>query len=117
LPFKLTNEYVDALDGLKSKSFQNFRKLFYQAFNACRKHQHRILILTKLMYSSYGKTMPCFAKGDEAIYELEKRFNPPGVSNDAEISVYCQNLINSSIDNWRSRWYDKWQYYVQGIFY
>jgi phosphatidylinositol 4-kinase len=69
------------------------------------------------MYSSYGKTMPCFNKGDEAIDELEKRFNPPGVSNDAEISVYCQNLINSSIDNWRSRWYDKWQYYVQGIFY
>ena len=83
LPFKLTNEYVDALDGLDSKTFQDFRFLFYKAFNACRKHQHRIIILTKLMYSSYGRTMPCFIKGNESIEKLEQRFNPPGISNDA----------------------------------
>jgi phosphatidylinositol 4-kinase B len=117
LPFKLTTEYVEALGGLDSKSFQDFRLLFYKAFSACRKHQHRIIILTKLMYSSFGTTMPCFSKGAESYEKLEERFNPPGLSNDAEISNYCQELINSSVDNWRSRWYDKWQYYMQGILY
>jgi len=27
------------------------------------------------------------------------------------------NLIEHSIDNWRTKWYDKYQYWVQGIFY
>ena len=70
LPFKLTNEYVEALGGVDSTNFNKFRRYFYQAFNACRKHQHRILIVAKLMYTSYGKTMPCFSKGDEAILRL-----------------------------------------------
>ena len=64
VPFKLTNEYVDVLGGLESKTFAEFRRLFYKGYNACNKHQHRILILCKLMYSSYGTTMPCFVKGN-----------------------------------------------------
>lgn len=52
-----------------------------------------------------------------AINGLEERFNPPGVSTDAELSLYCQKLIDASIDNWRSRWYDKIQYCLQGILY
>lgn len=116
LPFKLTNDYVEALGGLDSKHFTEFRKQFYLGFQALRKHQHRILILTKLMYSSYGSTMPCFTRGNEAIQVLEERFNPPG-ETDAQVSAFCQNLVNCSLDNWRSRWYDKWQYYAQGVFY
>jgi hypothetical protein len=27
------------------------------------------------------------------------------------------SLIEQSIDNWRTKWYDKYQYWVQGIFY
>ena len=27
------------------------------------------------------------------------------------------SLINNSIDHWRARWYDKFQYFMQGIFY
>ena len=69
------------------------------------------------MYSSYGTTMPCFVKGNEAIESVEERFNPTGIRTDGDMSLFCQNLINNSIDNWRARWYDKWQYYMQGIFY
>ena len=115
--FKMTNEYIDALGGLKSKYFQEFRKLFYLGYQACRKHQHRILILAKLMYSSHGSTMPCFEKGNQAIEELEDRFNPRSIRTDGDLSLLCQNLVNSTIDNWRGKWYDKWQYYMQGIFY
>jgi hypothetical protein len=70
-----------------------------------------------MMYSSSGATMPCFEKGESAIKELELRFNPPDIVNDPQLSQHCQQLINLSLDNWRTRWYDKWQYWAQGIFY
>jgi len=69
------------------------------------------------MYSSHGTTMPCFEKGNAAIEDLESRLNPRKIRTDGDLSLFCQNLINNSIDNWRARWYDKWQYYMQGILY
>jgi phosphatidylinositol 4-kinase len=52
-------------------------------FKAVRKHQNKILMLAKMMYSSSGMTMPCFEKGEEAIRQLELRFNPQNVTTDA----------------------------------
>ena len=34
-----------------------------------------------------------------------------------EINAIVDDLINQSVDNWRTKWYDIFQYYVQGIFY
>ncbi|CAD8090552.1 unnamed protein product [Paramecium primaurelia] len=116
VPFKLLSEYIDVLGGTKSEMFNLFRKLFFKGFVACQKHQDQILLLVKMMYSGHGYTLPCFSKGESAIHELESRFNP-ACSNDGEISVFTQNLINQSLDNWRAKWYDKFQYYFQGIFY
>jgi hypothetical protein len=53
--------------GFDSKKFKEFKRLFYQNFNALCKHQDRILILVNLMYSSHGAIMPCFEKGEQAI--------------------------------------------------
>lgn len=61
--------------------------------------------------------MPCFEKGSQAIESLEDRLNPPSIRTDGDISLFCQNLVNRTIDHWRGRWYDKWQYYMQGILY
>ncbi|CAD8169336.1 unnamed protein product [Paramecium octaurelia] len=116
VPFKLLSEYIDVLGGTQSELFNLFRKLFFKGFVACQKHQDQILLLVKMMYSGHGYTLPCFSKGESAIHDLESRFNPP-CSNDGEISVFTQNLINQSLDNWRAKWYDKFQYYFQGIFY
>jgi phosphatidylinositol 4-kinase len=73
--------------------------------------------LANLMYSSHGTTMPCFTKGSTVISDLEDRLAPAGLRTDGDLSLHCQSLVNSSIDNWRARWYDKWQYYMQGILY
>lgn len=70
-----------------------------------------------MMYSSGGMTMPCFEKGENAIIEMEERFNPSNISNDAHLNLHCQKLIDHSLDNWAARWYDRWQYWAQGIFY
>lgn len=74
-------------------------------------------MLVKMMYSSSGMSMPCFEKGEEAIKAIEKRFNPDGVITDAQLNLHCQKLINSSLDNWATKWYDRFQYLAQGIFY
>lgn len=61
--------------------------------------------------------MPCFEKGQMTINALEHRINPPGVTNDSLLNEHCQMLINKSLDNWASKWYDRFQYWAQGIFY
>ncbi|EDK31559.2 phosphatidylinositol 3-kinase (macronuclear) [Tetrahymena thermophila SB210] len=117
VPFKLLSDYISILGGIESDMFQTFRRLFFQGFQAACKHQDKILILVKMLYSGHGLTLPCFEKGEQCILDLEQRFNPPNISNDGELSMHCNMLINQSLDNWRARWYDKWQYFCQGIFY
>jgi len=116
VPFKLLNEYIEVLGGYRSSYFQEFRKLFFKGFMAARKHQEEILILVKMMYSSQGANLPCFKAGLRAIAELEQRFNPPDVA-EKDLMGYCYNIINQSVDSWRAKCYDKFQYYVQGIYY
>ena len=77
-----------------------------------------------MMYCGHGNNLPCFEKGIYVITiglitieELKKRFLPePGMKNHDYIR-HVDGLIEMSIDNWRTKWYDKYQYYVQGIFY
>lgn len=57
--------------------------------------------------------MPCFKTGIVCIDEMTKRFEP----ETEDVGLHCQNLINLSLDNWRAKWYDKFQYWFQGIFY
>lgn len=82
-----------------------------------RKHQNKILMLVKMMYSSSGTTMPCFEKGEEGIKKMEDRFNPVDVITDAQLNLHCQKLVDRSLDNWATKWYDRFQYFAQGIFY
>ncbi|CAD8065540.1 unnamed protein product [Paramecium sonneborni] len=117
VPFKLLSDYIKVLGGVQGFLFRDhFRKLFYKGFKACQKHQKEILLLVEMMYTGHGTTLPCFSKGELALKELEDRFNPRTTS-DAELFVFVQELINKSLDNWRARWYDKFQYFAQGIFY
>ncbi|EGR32366.1 phosphatidylinositol 4-kinase, putative [Ichthyophthirius multifiliis] len=130
VPFKLINEYIEILGGVNSDMFKLYRKLFFKlkfnyiifyfqkrGFMAAKKNQDRILILAKMFYCGYGQSLPCFEKGEQAIEELEVRFNPQNIHNDGEYYIYTQNLINQSLDHWRARWYDKYQYFFEGIFY
>merc|ERR1712224_392251 len=117
IPFKLLTEYVEVLNGQRSMSFRYFRKLLFKGFKAIRKHKDKILILVKMMYSTQGQTLPCFKQGIKGIQALEERIAPPRIENDKQLYDHTNNLINTSLDNWRARWYDKYQYWAQGIFY
>jgi phosphatidylinositol 4-kinase B len=112
VPFKLLTEYVEVIGELDSHEFFEFRQLFYKGFRAVLKEKEAILTLVRMMYSSHMESMGCFIKGEFAISELEQRF-----SIEQGVESFCYTLINSSLDNWRARWYDKFQYFLQKIYY
>ena len=81
-------------------------------------------MLVEMMYCGHGKNMPCFVRGkynnylgQETIEELRQRFNPRKNMKNHDYISHVNNLIGSSIDNWRTKWYDKYQYWFQGIVY
>ena len=116
-PFKLSKDMVDCLGGIKGKYFMEFRKLLKKGFSAVHKHRHKIIILVEMMWCGHGKKLECFEMGQETIDALKTRLNPKDEMNKANIHKLVDNLIGQSVDNWRTKWYDIFQYYVQGIFY
>lgn len=77
-----------------------------------------------MMYCGHGYNLPCFIRGKEfyfsghaAIEELKQRFMPKMKMNKYDYISHSDKLIEMSIDNWRTKWYDKFQYWMQGIFY
>ena len=116
-PFKLNDDMLECLGGIKGKYFEEFRKLLKKGFLAINKHRHKIIILVEMMWCGHGKKLDCFEKGQEAIDQLKMRLNPKEDINKKDIFKHVDNLIGQSVDNWRTKWYDIFQYYVQGIFY
>ena len=45
------------------------------------------------------------------------RLNPKENMTTGDINKFVDELISQSVDYWRTKWYDIFQYYVQGIFY
>ena len=116
-PFKLSNDMVDCLGGVKGKYFESFRKLLHKGFVAVNKHREKISILVEMMWCGHGKNLDCFEKGQEAIDQLKIRLNPKDNMKTSDMKKFVDNLISQSVDNWRTKWYDIFQYHVQGIFY
>ena len=116
-PFKLSKDMVECLGGIKGKYFMEFRKLLKKGFLAVHKHRHKIIILVEMMWCGHGKQLDCFEMGQETIDALKSRLNPKDIISKKNIVKLVDNLIGQSVDNWRTKWYDIFQYYVQGIFY
>ena len=112
-PFKLTQEFVDVLGGAGSSLFYTYRKLCVRAFLAARKHRTEIILLVQMMLSG-NEHLPCFVGGARAVMDgLSARFHA-GLS-ERECQAMVHGLIDSSMDNWRTRAYDYYQNRAQGI--
>ena len=116
-PFKLSRDMVDCLGGVNSKYYEDFRKLLRKGFTAINKHRDKIIILVEMMWCGHGKNLDCFEKGQEAINELKIRLNPKDNLKKNEINRMVDDLINQSVDNWRTKMYDIFQYHSNGIYY
>ena len=116
-PFKLSRDMVENLGGDKGHYFEQFRKLLKKGFLAVHKHREKIIILVEMMWCGNGRNLKCFEGGQETIDNLRKRLDPKGCDKKVDVFRFVDGLIEQSIDNWRTKWYDIFQYYAQGIFY
>ena len=123
-PFKLTNDFVDCLGGTEGKYFKKFTQYLYEGFYNIHKHRNKIIILVEMMWCGHGTGLPCFENQDQTISDLKERLSPPNCKKDSNGNIEekdCFNLVNElisqSVDNWRTKCYDWFQYKFQGIFY
>ena len=61
-----------------------------------------------------NESLPCFHAGGRATVDaLRARFNPT-LKNSA-CKEFVQSLIDTSINHWRTRWYDRYQRCCVGV--
>ena len=58
--------------------------------------------------------LPCFAGSpDRALRELRERFKLE--MNDVACREFVDKLVDESLENWRTRWYDRYQRCCVGV--
>ena len=112
-PFKLTRDFVEVMDGPHSRLFRVFRELCVRTFLSLRKHCMEIILLVEMLKHG-NEELHCFrGRPDVAIAQLRERFRLD--LNDRACREYVNSLIDDSIENWRTDWYDRYQRYFVGI--
>merc|ERR1712232_761762 len=72
-PFKLTQEFLDVMDGECSDQYEYFRTLVIRGFLEARKQMERILLPVRMLLK--GSKLPCFREGPEWVLQsLQERF-------------------------------------------
>jgi phosphatidylinositol 4-kinase len=110
-PFKLTQEYVEVMDGEDSECFNTFKLLMIRGFLELRRHADKLVALASILWK--GPHMPCFHTGIDSITQLRSRFYADKTEQECIQCVYT--LIEESINNWRSNEYDRYQRITNGI--
>eukprot|EP00929_Paragymnodinium_shiwhaense_P033082 TRINITY_DN18235_c0_g1_i1.p1 TRINITY_DN18235_c0_g1~~TRINITY_DN18235_c0_g1_i1.p1 ORF type:complete len:855 (+),score=200.47 TRINITY_DN18235_c0_g1_i1:52-2565(+) len=115
-PFKLTQEFVDVMDGECSDQYEYFRTLVIRGFLEARKQMERILLPVHMLLEQ--SRMPCFGpekakRTEELLDSMRERFLLD-LSEEACIERIV-DLIDSSVRNWRTETYDTYQRLINGI--
>jgi phosphatidylinositol 4-kinase len=112
-PFKLTRDFVDVLDGTDSHLFRTFRDLCVRTFITLRRRCMEIILLVEMLKNG-NEELQCFrGRPDDAIQQLRDRFRLD--LNDRACREYVNSLVDASIENWRTDWYDRYQRYFVGV--
>ncbi|CAG9772619.1 unnamed protein product [Ceutorhynchus assimilis] len=92
-PMKLSKEMVEAMGGIHSEHYQEFRKLCYTAFLHLRRHANLMLNLFSLMVDA---SVPDIAlEPDKAVKKVQDKLMLD--LGEEEAVHYIQNLIDSSV--------------------
>jgi len=112
-PFKLTEEMIEVMDGLRSSLFSEFVTLFCCGFLALQAHCGTFVTLVEV--TSRGSTFPCFDGKDSAeiISKMQERFCPE--LSKEETIAHVLDVIKESIGSYGTKQYDYFQYVSQGI--
>jgi len=123
--FKLTREFVNVLGTTDDVHFQLFQTAVLDGIFALRDHADELLAWLQLsMLGSENSQMNCFCHSHgnpEAV--LEDVCGRLGLAvgageidkTESEFREVMERKVLDSVDHWRSRFYDKFQYHVQGV--
>lgn len=112
-PFKLTDEMVEVMGGLRSPLFSEFVTLFCCGFLALQSYCDTFLTLVEI--TCKNSTFKCFEgrESEEVVAKLRERF-APDLSKEETI-VHALDLIHQATTSYGTRQYDLYQYMSQGI--
>ncbi len=113
-PFKLTRDFVELMGGEHSKTFHRFRRHCVQSFLELRKHHYRIILLLE-MISKGNEHLRCFSGDSKRVIDDMRRRFCPDMHDNAVVEV-VHSLIDNSLDNWTTTWYDRYQKCFVGVF-
>lgn len=92
-PMRLSKEMVEAMGGIQSEHYQEFRKQCYTAFLHLRRHANLMLNLFSLMVDA---SVPDIAlEPDKAVRKVQDKLKLE--ISEEEAVQYIQNLIDSSV--------------------
>ena len=83
-----------------------------KGFLALRENAEEIISFVEMTMIS-GIKLPCFSGHDRVLEQLRERFKLNMTT--IECKEFILNMIHTSTDNWRTRWYDRFQKYTVGI--
>lgn len=112
-PFKMTDEMLDVMGGLKSPLFSEFVTLFCCGFLALQPYSGTFLTIVEIMCKD--GTFKCFdgRDTDDIVSRLRERFAPD--LNKEETVSFALDLIRQAVTSYGTRQYDMFQYLSQGI--
>lgn len=108
-PFKLTQDYIELMEGTDSDIFQHFKLLFFLGLKYLRKYKKDIMELIMMMAECKG--MKCFVHFDPR--RLEDKFSEN--TTDEELEVVVGHIIRDACNSYTTSQYDAFQWFTNRI--
>ncbi|CAF1510287.1 unnamed protein product [Adineta ricciae] len=108
--FKITQEFVDIMDGLESDMYKYYKILIFRGLIAARKHMDQLMPIVEIM--QHGSQLNCFSKGN-VTSGLKERFHLN--MTDEQLEFCVEKMVESSLNSLTTKVYDTFQYYTSGI--
>eukprot|EP00672_Neobodo_designis_P012754 CAMPEP_0174881140 /NCGR_PEP_ID=MMETSP1114-20130205/84111_1 /TAXON_ID=312471 /ORGANISM="Neobodo designis, Strain CCAP 1951/1" /LENGTH=604 /DNA_ID=CAMNT_0016116533 /DNA_START=38 /DNA_END=1852 /DNA_ORIENTATION=- len=112
-PFKLSPELLAVLGGVNDPVFGYFKVLLYQAFAAARARAEELLAAVQLMLPC--STLPSFGSDAPAALQQMRLKFALHLQSETEVAKLIWRMVEESVDNWRTRKYDQFQTWQNGI--
>ena len=108
----MSREYVELLGGQNSTLFAKFQSLMIKGFLTLRENAEELISFVEMTMLS-GVDLPCFQGKDRVLSDLRARFRLD--LSQSECKKFMLDMIEDSVDNWRTTCYDKFQRFSVGI--
>lgn len=100
------------MGGVNSDMFKHYSALVFLAFQKAAKHHEKFVSLVEMILP--GLNFPCFmGDGLKVLNDFRERFHSH--LSEADMAKWVKSLIDESVDNWRTTYYDNFQKLTNNI--